>query len=74
MVDEEIGLKEKKWRPASQADQIFAFKIKATLKLKRNYLKPTQPQRPTVSQEAIYLNISMKNMAEFLDFRLNCLN
>ena len=60
MLDEEICLKVKKWKPDSQADQIFAYKIKATLKLKGNYLKPTQPERSTVCQEAIHLNISNK--------------
>ena len=49
-------LKSKKWKPDSQADQIFAYKIKATLKLKGNYLKPTQPERSTVCQEAIHLS------------------
>ena len=49
-------LKSKKWKPDSQAAQIFAYKIKATLKLKGNYLKPTQPERSTVCQEVIHLS------------------
>jgi len=40
-------LKSQKWRPASQANQIFVFKIKATPRQKRSYLKPTQPELPS---------------------------